>query len=466
MSERLSLKALGEHGGKVTAESSAEERPSKGTRRRATSVGNHNRSTSEEGEGTTARSPRKRKPVRGTEDNGRPTGPSITSSEKAALLEAAERAARDVAQEAAREAASRAAWDIAQNLAREAAAQTARDVAQDTARDVAEDVARDVAQDTARNAAREVAAQASSEAAPKVDGRRSLLGRLAKPISTLWALIAVIASTVLSTFATSVFVHDVPAKNIADSILNKGDPPIEVLSILERDYGAQGQTWALREKVGSLDRSEETLLATASRFQDEFQKWVRSRGGIDVDSSYIKLVVTGRRYAKVLITDMHVRVVQRSKPVAGTLFYAPPEGDSTTSLIGFDLDESIPVARTIDPSKKVGNPGYLGKPYFRENTVTLTEGEQHIFNVVAATKNCHCVWNIELDIIADNRAQKIIAGLPEANGGNDKPFETTARADSRSHEKGNFAVYEELYVWDGERIAGFAHQDPRLYRDG
>jgi hypothetical protein len=41
------------------------------------------------------------------------------------------------------------------------------------------------------------------------------------------------------------------------------------------------------------------------------------------------------------------------------------------------------------------------------------------------------------------------------------PFEISARADPRDNNKGNFAVYKELYVLD--RSAGFRPVDPKIY---
>jgi hypothetical protein len=261
----------------------------------------------------------------------------------------------------------------------------------------------------------------------------------------------------------SVVIHDEPAARVADIIFNRDDPPVQFLSILERDYGAQGETWALPEKLGSLDVVDQATLKTAGIAPDDFQKWVRARGGVDVGISYIKLVVTSQQFSKILITDMHAEVEKRDKPLKGTLFYAPPQGGTTNSVIGFNLDETKPIAREIRPEKDFRVAGYLGAPYFRERSVTLVSGEQHIFNIVALTKKYHCSWYIKLSMYVNDELKEFKVGLP-ANVGQ-KPFQITARADPGINKRGNFSVYEELWVWDGQSPGGFNKEEPKLYVD-
>jgi hypothetical protein len=117
---------------------------------------------------------------------------------------------------------------------------------------------------------------------------------LAKP-AVVFITCAVI-STVISV-VIPVVVRGESTANLADRILNEDEMPVQFLSILERDYGSQGDTWALPEKVGTIQSSDRTLLATAGANPDEFQQWVRERGGVDVGLSVVKLVVTNWAFA-------------------------------------------------------------------------------------------------------------------------------------------------------------------------
>jgi hypothetical protein len=271
---------------------------------------------------------------------------------------------------------------------------------------------------------------------------------------------------VVAALIASVVVQTESGARVADAILNRGDPPVQFLSILERDYGAQGETWALPDKVGSLTLNDDTLLKTASANPDEFQKWVRGRGGVDVGVSFIRLVVTSQQFGKIDITDMRAEIEKKDKPLNGTLFYAPPQGDATNSVIGFNLDEPSAAAREVDTEKIFENRRDLGQPYFRAHSVTLTYGEQHIFNIVALTTRYHYSWHIKMSIYMNGKLREFKVGLPGDSPGQQRPFQITARADRiATNEKGNFSVYKELYVWDGQSPGGFNKLDPNTYTD-
>jgi hypothetical protein len=502
--------------GAKLAEQPTENREARPTRRRATREGKREPAKPAQGDGKKeARTSRRRSPPPEKQGDEETSKPSLSVIDEVDPVDAARRAAeeavRQVAPEVARKAAREVARQVAPEAAREAARQVAPEAARETAREVARHVApeaareatrqaarlaseaareaaqsvasevaretarqaaiaraREVAREVAPEAARETARQVAREAAPeetRVSRREranqgSWQNRLARATGPV---IAVIVGTVLSTMIVSVVVHDEPAARVADIIFNRDDPPVQFLSILERDYGAQGETWTLPEKLGSLDVVDQATLKTASIAPDDFQKWVRARGGVDVGVSYIRLVVTSQQFSKILITDMHAEVEKRDKPLKGTLFYAPPQGGTTNSIIGLNLDETKPIAREISPDKDFREAGYLGAPYFRERSVTLTSGEQHIFNIVALTKKYHCLWYLKLSMYVNDELKEFDVGLP-ANVGQ-KPFQITARADPGTNKQGNFSVYEELWVWDGQSPGGFDKEEPNLYTD-
>jgi hypothetical protein len=421
--------------------------------------------------------------------------PARDALTEAAARKAARETARKVAPDAAREAAREVAREVVPQVVREASREAARvagAAARQAAQSVAPEVAREVARQIAREVAREEAPRFVDEAvqrlAPEVARQIAAKGtraarhesasqqpwwrRAARTIISpvrpgIGILVAgVVLPVICALIASVVAVQTDSGARVAAAIFNRGDPPVDFLSILERDYGAQGETWALPNKVGSLTLNDDTLLKTASANPDEFQKWVRERGGVDVGISFIRLVVTSRQAGKIEVTDMHAEIEHPDKPLNGALFYAPPQGDATNSVIGFNLDEPGGVAREVNTEETFRDKQDLGEPYFRAHSVTLTYGEQHIFNVVALTTEHYYSWYIRVSIYVNNKLQEFKVGLPGTSPGQQRPFQITARADRlTTKEKGNFSVYKELYVWDGQSPGGFDKLDPNTYTE-
>ena len=243
-----------------------------------------------------------------------------------------------------------------------------------------------------------------------------------------------------------------------------GTPPVSTKVFFDRDNGIQGLTWALHGSVQPLSVNDRLLLKRAAGSVTEFNEWMRGRGGVDVDVSFMKLIVTGQRQAGVAIIDMRAKIDHCGAPLIGALLYGPPEGEQGNTQIGFDLDDSVPVARQVNSDKSFGDRDYLGRDYFKTNTTPLALGQDEVFSIVATTRSRYCVWYIDLGVFVDGHRQDITIGYkPEGNQGQ-KPFEVTARADLRNGEKGSFSIYRELYVLDRRHDpAGFVPADPRTY---
>jgi hypothetical protein len=187
-------------------------------------------------------------------------------------------------------------------------------------------------------------------------------------------------------------------------------------------------------------------------------------GGIDVDVSFIKLIVVGNRQAGVTITGMQAKVEKRGPPLRGAFFYAPPEGERENAQVGFDLDEAVPIARLVEPNKNLGDRGYLGGEYFMNRSVDLALGEVQVFNVVVTTTSYYYAWYIEMEVKAGGRTQYIRVDRRTEEKLPPFPFEISARADSRDNKKGSFAVYKELYVLDrSANPAGFIRVTRQTY---
>lgn len=145
---------------------------------------------------------------------------------------------------------------------------------------------------------------------------------------------------------------------------------------------------------------------------------------------------------------MQAKVEKRGPPLRGAFFYAPPEGERENAQVGFNLDENIAVARLTDHNKDIGDAGYLGDEYFKSYNIPLKLGEDQVITIVSSTSSYYYAWYIELEVQAGGSTHYIKVdrrGNMNAELGL-FPFEISARADSREHEKGVFSVYKELYV--------------------
>ncbi len=156
----------------------------------------------------------------------------------------------------------------------------------------------------------------------------------------------------------------------------------------------------------------------------EVRSWVASAGGVDVSTTYLKLVLEGNSSSTVLLTDVRVVVTSRKSPISETRVTYPSAGEMTVQGIGFDLDETEPVARSIEDDATspvaVADPSF-GQPLFDDHYWTLSKGEVLVFNVIASTRRSFCEWHLQLDLVVGGRP----VAMPLTNQG--LPFRTSAR---------------------------------------
>jgi hypothetical protein len=316
-------------------------------------------------------------------------------------------------------------------------------------------------------------AEAAMQAAAEDSGQGTVLpSRAARQRSQSWLRRGAVgfvkaALTFVLAVGTAYCTSNYRTSAILDEVFFAGEPPVSTTADFDRDNSVQGLTWALRGSLGQLSVDEQLLLARAPSAVKEFNDWMRGRGGVDVDVSFIKLIVIGQREREVAITGMRAKLEDCEPPLQGTLFYLPPEGERENTQIGFDLDEGEPVAREIKPDKSFGERGYFGREYFKHHTETLALGQSVVFNIIAMTESNYCSWYIDMEVLAAGRRENVTVGLTRPGSQKPDPFRITARADSRDGKKGSFSVYDELYVLnktpDPTDSTGFVSVDPTVY---
>lgn len=156
----------------------------------------------------------------------------------------------------------------------------------------------------------------------------------------------------------------------------------------------------------------------AAADQDVLDRLERS-GGVRVEALTLRLILEGRRNQQIRITDIVPEVVERSEPLAGTLFFMPAQGGEPSLSLLLDLDQIHPVAREVAEDS---TPFDLkpGPPYFDANTISLKEGEQQVVVMRVRTQHSFFTFRIRIDYQ--------IGGQPKSITVDDagKPFTITA----------------------------------------
>jgi hypothetical protein len=194
----------------------------------------------------------------------------------------------------------------------------------------------------------------------------------------------------------------------------------------DRDNGVQGLTWALPKPLGQLGSNDALLMKQAAGRVDEFNDWMHRRGAVDVNASFMKLIVTGQREAGVVITNMRAKIDECTSPLTQTLLYGPPEGERENVQIAFNLDEDISIAREVNSKKNFGDPDYLGQSYFKDHTIPLSLGEDQVFSIVATTSSRYCKWYIDMEIFVAGHNEHVRIGYRADRSNDQKPLQVTA----------------------------------------
>jgi hypothetical protein len=120
--------------------------------------------------------------------------------------------------------------------------------------------------------------------------------------------------------------------------------------------------------------------------------------------------------------------------VGGTLFSIPPQGGAATMKAIVDLDDAIPVLRTV-----VLKNDYLpvgGRPFFEDNTIRLRDRERDVLIIRATADRYSVAFKLEVDYLVGAKRKKAII---DDRG---RPFRVTGF--HCSGEPG-FAAYERAY---------------------
>ena len=149
-------------------------------------------------------------------------------------------------------------------------------------------------------------------------------------------------------------------------------------------------------------------------------------GGAQASPGQVEITIQGRSAAKVVLTDMKVRVVQRRGPLHGTAIDRECGDQGVVRWLAVNLDRD-PVA-LVDQDEfdamMPDTPQWERKPILFPYRVSLTDPET--FVVKASTDGCDCDWVVDVYWSAQGQT----GVLPIDDGG--RPFRTTSTANAKT----------------------------------
>jgi len=182
-----------------------------------------------------------------------------------------------------------------------------------------------------------------------------------------------------------------------------------------------------------LSNNEFSQLNSLNQTDPSYEAWFASRHAVDTNRTIFELVVEGNRNHTVRITDIQP-IVSCQPPLKGTLFFSPYGGADTSTQLLLDLDNPHAVPSYI------GENGTSGKDFFGTHTVSLRQGEQFTFEVVASTTKHFCKFTLAMTVLDGDKT------VTENVTNNGQPFQVTAMLDNNPTKPGEFSAYQVLYI--------------------
>lgn len=207
-----------------------------------------------------------------------------------------------------------------------------------------------------------------------------------------------------------------------------------------------GDTHAVAKPL-VLSAAELGQLNSLNQGTPAYEAWFASHGAVDTVRTENEIVVEGNRSHQVRIIDIQP-VTTCSAPWNGTLFASPPSASNTSTQLFLNLD--APNSRPSYIAPGPNGEATAGADFFGTYTVSLNQGEQYTFNVVATTTAHYCSFTLDMTVLDDGHA------VVEKIDDNGRPFQVSAVIDSDPNEPrpGEYSAYQELYIGGVDNVGG------------
>ncbi|HJS82044.1 MAG TPA: hypothetical protein VJ742_04330, partial [Nitrososphaera sp.] len=190
-----------------------------------------------------------------------------------------------------------------------------------------------------------------------------------------------------------------PPEEIADRA--SSEEPITANIILERSLVTQGELWIYPGRLSQDPRALRAVTTTYDNY-DQLHQGLYKSGLFDAGVSNFKLIVEGNRNVPVQIIGMRAVFNHRLERSTGHTALSPgPQGTGPLVQIGFDLDESDPLARAVNQEEgaTIHVDGYFKQPFFSSSVTELKRGERQVYQVQARTIKWDLDWTVELEVV-------------------------------------------------------------------
>jgi hypothetical protein len=144
------------------------------------------------------------------------------------------------------------------------------------------------------------------------------------------------------------------------------------------------------------------------------------RGPRNETSTRIEVVAERHGSSTATIIGMHAVITKRAPPLAGAQVLIEPQGDGKVSHVAIDLDTPEAIARTEGPRET------LGRSYFLDRRVTVSQDDPATFVVQAYTHRRYYEWKLAIVVTVNGQTQTLCA----TDHGH--PFQSTAGASTYS----------------------------------
>jgi hypothetical protein len=233
----------------------------------------------------------------------------------------------------------------------------------------------------------------------------------------------------------------------------------------------QGYTIATPDGLRPGPQLLHLMTQTGAASSGRFLAGVRAIGGVNVNVLSVRLIVNGDSRQGVRVIDIRPALLHRTAPLDGTLFLIPSQAGNATIKMMFDLDEAIPVARTIanPPCRLVmrGDIEYCvpvlrnwpypverfpatvggelspGSQFFNNETIHLSDGEQQVLYIRAQAAHCYATFDLEIDYIIGRDTADVHKLIVSDHG---HPFRVTGM---QAGAKPNTVSYQEAFNLQG-----------------
>ena len=195
--------------------------------------------------------------------------------------------------------------------------------------------------------------------------------------------------------------------------------------------GDQGYTMAFTGAYEPTRRQQRMMQAFFQNIEP-LSLDLRRSGGVDVARLTLRLVLQGRTNQEIRVVDIRPTDVRRASPLAGTLFYIPPQEGAASIQMMLDMDSPEPVMRSVADTDEFGP--VPGEPYFETNTIRLADRDEDVLVIRASALRQAVRFRLRVDYLLGGSPKTMVV---DDNG---KPFAITplhcVRAGVASYQRG------------------------------